>query len=77
MTLGELKDQGKVPSSDQIWALEMEASKECTRFGIGYPHLFHCTPYGRDKVMRTLCHEVDRLHRALRKMFPGIELIEH
>lgn len=76
MTLGDLKDAGIMPSEYQIHMLEIAVSKECRSYGPN-PHLFHCLPLSYNRVQRDLCWEVERLHDALRKMFPGIQLPQH
>lgn len=72
MTLGDLKQRGEVPSKYQIQMLEIEVSNEC-EFGYG-PHKFHCTPFENGRILRELCHHIERLHKGLKQMFPELEI---
>jgi hypothetical protein len=74
MTLGDLKYQGKTPSADQIFFLELEESRRCRAFGGNQPHRYHCYMRSDGSVVRELCWELDSLWDALERMFPGIEL---
>ena len=73
MTLGDLQDAGKVPSTYQIFILECEESKKCSF--CPHPHLYHDFALTSGKVKRQLCEKVENFRTELNRMFPSLKVV--
>jgi hypothetical protein len=73
MTLGQLKDEGLMPSAYQVNILEIEESRKCRGHGPS-PHRYHVSASYSGRISRETCWQIRALWHSLERMFPGIEI---